>query len=302
MKKILVVILFSACALPSVMAQVDPLYAQYLSNPLLINPAYTGSTNNFNGALTYRKQWAGFEGSPSTVNATGHISLFDNRMGVGLMIIEDKSGNNRNTEVHGTYAYKLNLQDKTISFGLQAGVINFRSDNGELNPFDPSDPAFSTWQNTTRPSFGTGIIIKSERYFAGISVPRLLKASAQEGNMETSLYTQHFYVAAGYIIFISEDILFKPSVLFKGVKGVPVSIDYNLSFNLWQKYTVGAYTRNLKTYGLLAQMRAGKIFRFGYTFEVPTNKSVGARFTSHEICLGVNMDIFNFHDTSLSGF
>lgn len=295
-------IVFTFLAASPAWAQVDPLYAQYLNNPLLINPAYTGSTNNFNGSLTYRKQWAGFEGSPSTVNASGHMSLFDNKMGVGLIILEDKNGNNRNTEVHGTYAYKLILDDKTLSFGLQAGVINFRSDNSELNPFDPADPAFNANQNTTKPSFGTGIILKSERYFAGLSVPRLLKATNATDNVETSLYSQHFYAAAAYIIFISEDILFKPSLLFKGVKGAPLSVDYNLSFNLWQKYTVGAYTRNLKTYGLLGQIKLGEAFRFGYTFEVPTNKSVGTQFTSHEFCLGVNMDIFNFHDTSMAGF
>ena len=90
-------------------AQVDPLYAQYLNNPLLINPAYAGLNNNFNAGVSYRKQWAGFEGSPTTYNLNAHTSLLDNRMGLGLIVLKDNVGINSNTEVHGTYAYRLGL-------------------------------------------------------------------------------------------------------------------------------------------------------------------------------------------------
>src|SRR5688572_209801 len=116
-------------------AQVDPLYAQYLNNPLLINPAYSGLNNNLNASVSFRKQWAGFEGSPTTFNANAHTSLFDNRMGVGLIVMKDQVGANSNTEVHATYAYRLDLGEKYFSFGLQAGVVSFKSNNGDLNPF-----------------------------------------------------------------------------------------------------------------------------------------------------------------------
>src|SRR5690606_19799535 len=102
-------------------AQIDPLYAQYLSNPMLINPAYAGLNNNLNASISFRKQWAGFEGSPTTYNINGHTSLLDNRMGIGLMVVSDKIGINNNTEVHGTYAYRIDLDQKYLSFGLQAG-------------------------------------------------------------------------------------------------------------------------------------------------------------------------------------
>src|SRR5687767_4645722 len=147
-------------------AQIDPLYAQYLNNPLLINPAYSGLNNNLNAGVTYRKQWAGFDGSPTTYNVNAHTSLFDNKMGVGLIVLKDIAGANSNTEVHGTYAYRLDLDQKFFSFGLQAGFISFKGD-GQLNPFDKGDPAFTGNQNFTKPSFGAGVILNSERYFFG---------------------------------------------------------------------------------------------------------------------------------------
>jgi len=300
MKKILT--LLFAVAVLAAHAQQDPLYSQYLNNPLVINPAYTGSTNNLNLSLSYRKQWAGFDGSPTTMNATGHVALFDNKMGAGLMIVQDKIGPNSTTEVHGTYAYHLPMSDdKSLSFGLQAGLINFRSDNGDLNPYDDNDPNFIGSISESKPSFGTGIMLKSDRFFVGASVPRMLKSKVSVDSLETGLYTQHFYFTGAYIVFLSERVRLKPSVLARGVKGAPLSFDVNASFNIDEKYTVGAFTRRFNTYGLLAQINFSD-YRLGYVFEVPTNKSVGARFTSHEITFGFRVAALASHTTSVSSF
>jgi type IX secretion system PorP/SprF family membrane protein len=283
-------------------AQVDPLYAQYLNNPLLINPAYSGLNNNLNLGVSYRKQWAGFEGSPTTYNVNGHTSLFDNRMGVGMIILRDNSGINSNTEIYGTYAYRLDLDQKYLSFGLQAGLISFKANNSELNPFDPNDPAFNEVQNVTKPSFGAGLILNSERYFIGISVPRMLKAKATFSDLETQLYSQHFYAMGAYIFYVNEHIRLKPSVLLKGVKGSPLSTDVNFALNFDEKFTAGAFTRNLNAYGLMAQIKFGGSYRFGYAFEVPSGNSVGARFTTHELSFGLNMALFSFHSTAITNF
>lgn len=286
----------------TVVAQQDPLYSQYLNNPLVINPAYTGLTDNLNAAVGFRKQWAGFDGSPTTFNATGHISLFDNKMGVGLILLNDKVGSNSTTEVHGTYAYQVEIDNMKLSMGLQAGVINFQSDNGDLNPYDPDDYVFAENQSITKPSFGIGAILTNDRFFAGISVPRLLKSKSTIGDLDATLYNQHFYATAAYIVFLSDRIRFKPSLLIKAVSGSPVSVDYNLSLNIDEKITAGAFTRNFNTYGLLAGLRITDMLRFGYVFEVPTDKSVGAQFTSHEVTLGLSLAVFDFHDRFMSSF
>jgi type IX secretion system PorP/SprF family membrane protein len=286
------------------MAQSDPLYAQYLNNSLLINPAYSGLNNNFMGSVTFRKQWAGFDGSPTTMNVNGHMSLFDNRMGAGLIVLKDQVGASSNTEVHATYAYRLDLDQKFFSFGLQAGMVNFRTTNGELNPYDQGDPVFTTDMNITKPSFGAGAILHSDRYFIGLSVPRLLKARTTFNStdpdildVEAELYNRHFYLMGAYMIFINENIRLKPSMLIRGVKGAKISTDLNMALNLNEKYTAGIFTRNFSTYGLLAQMKLGTMYRFGYTFEVPTGNSVGARFTTHEFMIGINLSLLRFHDS-----
>jgi type IX secretion system PorP/SprF family membrane protein len=295
MRSSFLLLLFSLCCYSS-FSQIDPLYAQYLNNPLLINPAYSGFNNQFNASSSYRKQWAGFEGSPETLNVNAHTSLNDKKMGAGLIVLQDKIGSAKNTEVHATYSYRLDLNNKYFSFGLQAGVVNFKNGNSNLNIYDPSDPAFYGSINTTKPSFGAGAILHSDRYFIGISVPRLLKVQTPYNSIEGQLYTQHFYGMASYNIFINEHVRFKPSVLLRGVKGAKLSTDLNVAFNINEKYTAGVFSRNFNTYGLLAQMKLGEKYRVGYVFEVPTNSSVGSRFTSHEITFGINLAVFQFQD------
>lgn len=302
MKRYLLLVAFAFSAIVS-KGQIDPLYAQYLNNPLLINPAYSGLNNQFNASASYRKQWAGFDGSPSTFNVNAHSSFKDNKMGLGLIVLSDQVGANANTEVQATYAYRLDLKDKYLSFGLQAGMVNFKSNNGDLNPYNTDDPVFTSAFNFTKPSFGAGAILHSDKYFIGLSVPRLLKSTVTTDNNSTTipdkevqLYSQHFYLLGSYNIFINEHIRLKPSVLLRGVKGAKPSTDLNFALNLDEKMTAGVFTRNFNTYGLLAQLKLAGGYKFGYAFEVPSNKSVGARFTSHEFMIGLNMAVFSFQD------
>lgn len=305
--RLTLLLIFFILAISKLQAQNDPLYAQYLNNPLLINPAYTGLNNNFNMSVTYRKQWAGFDGSPVTANVSTHTSLFNNKMGVGLVLLQDKIGNSNNTEIQGTYSYKIGFNDKYLSFGLQGGVLNFRSNDVMLNPYDKNDAVFMQNQNITRPSFGAGIILKSDRFFIGLSVPRMLKATgtfvdSASNTFEAKLYQQHFYATVAYVFYLSERLRLKPSILVKSVKGAPVSIDYQANVILDEKYILGLYTRNLNSIGALLQFKFTKGYRFGYAYEIPLNNSVGTQFNTHEISLGLNLSVFSSHDTFLSNF
>lgn len=296
MKKIFSIILFQLVIVGVIHAQQDPLYSQYLNNPFVINPAYGGLTNNLNASVSYRQQWAGFEGSPKTINFNGSMSLFDNKMGAGLMVVSDQIGANTTNEVFATYSYRIQLgQTKTLSFGLQAGASNYQTDNDKLNPQNPSDPYYTGTISEFKPSFGAGVILTSDKFFLSLSVPRMLKSNFGEEGVQTTLYAQHFYGLGSYLFFLNDRLRFKPSVLVKYVSGAPASVDLNASFIIHENYQAGVLTRNFNTYGLFVQALI-KDFRFGYVFEVPTGESVGTNFTTHEVTLGIRMNVLQFHD------
>ena len=288
----------------SAKAQQDPLYAQYITNPFVINPAYAGLTNNLNFFLNYRNQWAGFEGSPKTINFNGHISLRNNQMGAGLMVVSDQIGNSKITEVFGSYSYRINLtDDKILSFGLQAGMANYQIDNSKVNPFHKDDDLFLGNFSETKPSFGFGAILKNDKFMVGLSVPRMLRSTLESQGQQATLYTQHYYLMGSYLLFVSEHIRFKPATMIKMVSGAPLSMDLNASFILHENYQAGLLTRNFNTYGLFLQALFKDTFRIGYVFEVPTGSSVAANFSTHEICIGYRLNAFSFHrNTSIFSF
>jgi len=283
-------------------SQQDPLYGLYLINPVVINPAYTGINGNLTAYTSYRNQWAGFDGNPTTLSAGAHMSLLQNKLGAGLMIINDKIGENTNTQVTGTFAYKLHISPgKLLSFGMQAGFINYKMDPSQLTLQDITDPVFAP-VSQLKPNIGAGIMLKSDRYLIGLSVPRLVNSSFDLGGQKINVYQQHYYLLGSYLFFLSENVILKPSVLLKAVAGSPVSTDLNVNVIFKRNYSAGVYTRNLNTYGLMAQFSFLENFRISYAMEVPTNNSVGTRFVTNEIMLSVRTAVLRFHEQNVSNF
>jgi type IX secretion system PorP/SprF family membrane protein len=283
-------------------AQQDPIYSQYLFNPLLVNPAYAGLNNRFNGLIGYRTQWMGLEGQPQTINASLHSSLVQNKVGAGLVVSNDQIGNLSSTEINASFAYKLQLDKNVLSFGMQAGVQNFNSTLNGVNVLDKTDDLFLDGERGTRINLGAGLALKGEKYFVGLSVPRLLPTTFKSGDTEFDLYNQHLYLMGGYIHYLNEHIRLKPTVLLRGVKGAPASVDVAFNVNFNGIHTAGVFTRSFNTYGILLQTLLKEQYRFGYVFEIPTGKSVGTQFTTHEIMLGIQLSTFDFHERSLSNF
>jgi type IX secretion system PorP/SprF family membrane protein len=279
-------------------AQQDPLYAQYINNPFLLNPAYAGITNNLNTSIIVRQQWSGLPGSPKTYNANAHISLLDNKMGAGIMFSSDNVGATTVNEYFGSYSYRIKItNNKILSFGLQAGAANYQFDNSKLNPQDPTDPLFQGKTSVTKPSIGAGVILTDEKFFIGLSVPRMLRSSIEAGGVQQTLYTQTAYLLGSYLFKMSDLIRFKPSVILKKVAGAPTSMDLNASAIFRENYSIGLLTRNFNTYGFMAQALINNAFRIGYVFEVPTSKSVGNVYSTNEITLGYRVSVLRFHRT-----
>jgi type IX secretion system PorP/SprF family membrane protein len=287
--------LFLICLSQKISAQQDPIYAQYLNNPLPINPAYAGINNQFSARLQYRTQWAGIEANPVTANFSGNISILQNKMGAGLVVTGDKLGDIQNIEVSVPVSYKIKFNDTYLSFGMQAGFVNQSSNLDGLNIQDRTDQAFATFSETSF-NLGGGLMLKNDKYRFGISAPRLVPAkfTTMDGT-PLELYKQHYYLFGSYIFRMNDKLWFRPSVLLRGTANTPLSIDVNPTFTFREFYSAGIFTRNFKSYGALVQVVL-KNFHLGYVFELPGSKDSSVRFTSHEITLGLSIGVLTYHD------
>lgn len=288
------------CITPSkVSAQLDPLYAQYFNTPVLINPAFTGMHNRWVSSVGYRSQWTGLEGAPNTMNFNSHISLRNNTLGVGVLFISDRIGENRNKEFNALMSYRIELNKGVLSFGMQVGAMQFSSNTAGIVLRDPNDPKFATF-NETKFNSGAGMVYRTEQYTIGVSVPRLLNNDIMVGQTTIQVYDRHYYIIGSYTYPISARLKLVPTVLLKATQGNPMSADLNAIIAIDDAYTAGICTRNFNSIGINCTMRL-KNYRVGYVFEVP-GANPGTAFTTHEITMALGIPVFNYHEKIFQKF
>ena len=108
-------------ALTPLNAQQDPLFTQFMNNKLIYNPGYAGTPGGYCGALQYRKQWAGFEGAPTTFALAADASLMKAAklpVGLGVTIMQDKIGPRSSLYFRAAGSYNLKLGMGTLGMGL----------------------------------------------------------------------------------------------------------------------------------------------------------------------------------------
>ena len=120
--KINLIIFFLLGIISSVSAQQDPMFTQYMHNPVSINPAYAGSRGTLNIVSMHRRQWVGIDGAPKTLTLSVNSPFIKFNVGVGLSLIYDQIGPIKQTGIYADYSYHLRVTSKTkLAFGLKGG-------------------------------------------------------------------------------------------------------------------------------------------------------------------------------------
>jgi type IX secretion system PorP/SprF family membrane protein len=266
----------------SLVAQQDPMYSMYMFNPVSINPAYTGSTEQMQIIGVFRKQWLSIPGTPQTSTLTFHSPLKNEKMGLGFSFINDRLGEMQTTGFQATYAYKLKLKESMLSFGLQAGFrnFNFNGSNVQLAPVTLSDGAFT---NTSSWSFnyGAGIFWFGKKWFAALSVPHVLNNELSYPNVRLRT---HYNLYGGYVFQLNDELKIKPSLMIKNVTGAPIQMDINANV-YWKDYGLGISYRTNSALVFLAEAKVSKNFHVGYAFDINANGLSRNAGGSHELMI-----------------
>ncbi|HEX2977460.1 MAG TPA: type IX secretion system membrane protein PorP/SprF [Bacteroidales bacterium] len=282
-----VILLFSILAAEG---QVTPVTDQYMLNPVLINPAFTGGRGVLNIAAFYRRQWTGIKGAPETVTLAADAPFIDDKVGLGISIIHDKTGVTRENSFSTSYAYRTEAWNGTISFGLKAGLLTTNTRWSDLVVLDPGDELYlnDTKVNVV-PDFSFGIYYTSKKYFAGFSVPRLL---GYKFNFEKNGYTikfnprQYYYLFnGGYLFEIAPEINFIPSTLISLSPGEKMLADINAVFSFSDRMWAGMSYRSTKSLAGIFQFGVTRQLRFAYTYFIDFGLLGRFNNGSHELML-----------------
>jgi type IX secretion system PorP/SprF family membrane protein len=285
MYKKLILIIF--CLGNICFAQQESLYTQYMYNTLIVNPAYTGSSNNIEAFALHRNQWIGIEGAPKTNNFAFSLPINESNFAIGLNFINDAIGPTNSNDVSISAAYHLPISENyKLAFGLQTSIKFFDFDQNKLNIYDLSDIKLQNFSQSTQPNIGSGLYLYSNQFYFGLSVPCFLQTSFYDDNAINVFQNKmNWYAITGYVFNFNSNIKAKPTILFKNVSGAPYQLD--LSFNLlfYEKLTTGIAYRLNASWNAMASFQISSQFLFGYGYDLQNTRLENYNSGTHEIFL-----------------
>ena len=289
---IFIIVLFTSL---TGLAQQDVLYSQFMFNKLTVNPGYAGSREVLSADVSYRNQWLGIDGAPKTFSFSMHAPLRDNHVALGGYIYSDQIGPEVNQGALLTYAYRISLPKGKLSFGLQGGVKYMNIDWAMIKVEDPDLTFQGDLKNKIIPDANFGIYYYTNHWFAGISSKQLLQNEyglvTVDGKQIYSKLLRHYYGIGGVAVPVSDRVIFKPSVLVKYVKDAPWQMDLNASMLLNDLLCLGMTYRTNGDLVFLTEIIFGGKYRLGYSYDVNVKDRIHYNSGSHEIRLGIDLDL-----------
>ena len=232
------------------LAQQDAQYTQYMYNTVSVNPGYAGSRGHLSAAVLYRAQWVGLDGAPETQTLNVHSPIGYQGIGLGASIIRDRIGPTAedNFDIDFSYTVYTSATGR-LSFGIKAGGTLLDVRFSELNQQQVDgggrqvqDPNLQqNIDNRFTPNFGAGVYYHTDKFYAGLSVPRFLETSHFDNeSLSTAKEQMNLYFITGYVWDLNPFLKFKPTLLTKVVQGAPLQVDVSANFMLSEKFILGA--------------------------------------------------------------
>jgi len=275
-------------------AQQQPLHTQYMFNGLVINPAYTGSHESMTFTASARSQWTGIKGAPQTQVFSAHTPIKFSRNAAGLIFSHDKAGVIEQTTLYGTYAYHIPVSNQgKISVGAQVGATFYQANFSDLNivtPTNTPDGAFTANSSRVLPNLGIGAYYYGKKAYVGISLPTVINNKWETNNeLEQSTQQRHYYLTAGYIFTLSQDLKLKPNVLLRFAEGGPFQYDLNANLLIKEIVWVGFSYRMDDSVDALLEWNVNHQFAIGYSYGYPISDLASEQWGTHEVVLNYRL-------------
>lgn len=282
-------------SLPAANAQFGGVRSLFLMSNLLDNPAAAGNTPCLDMRMGVRSQWSGFDGAPISSFASlsgrlGQGTTFAH--GLGGYVLTDEIGPWSNTRFSMAYSTKVRLTNGArLSAGIAAGMVQYRLDIGSLQFPEYSasdDPALfgSSTTQTVFPTLDFGLWYEDDLNFAALSLQNVTSTTLSDLAGQTSS-GRIFVLTGGRFIKLDRRFAFRPAAQMRVASGLPASIDFQGTFSMDDRVSMGLGYRSgsalvgLMNFRLFESMTVG----YAYDFGVSALNVVGR--SSHEIVISL---------------
>jgi type IX secretion system PorP/SprF family membrane protein len=191
-------------------------YNLYTVNQYAINPAYVGKAEGLFTALHFKNHLSGLNNAPRNLMFVVHSPIGE-KLGLGGNVTAAQEGLFKNTFANIAASYRVSLAGAhQLTFGLSAGIVMQNLDMSQVSNSDLTDPTLqSAYRNNNYYRFGYGAIYNWNNVEVSVSFPNAIQ-------QENHLLRSYFLGMASYKIAATNDIVVKPSVLYKSL---PVTKD-----------------------------------------------------------------------------
>jgi type IX secretion system PorP/SprF family membrane protein len=301
MKKILpIALLFSILLSGKIQAQDEAIFNHYLVNPILVNPAYAGFSDNHQIFAHYHTQWTGYVGEPRTF-AFSYNGAISERIGLGATLFTERAAAIERLRGQISYAYRYVGKEMKFSFGFSTEFQRIRLNSDVTSGFgyNPSD------QTVTDAIKGTsyfdaavgGVLELNGATFIGISSPNMIRArlgsiaGVNKPDSTSSTLFKQFVFWAGHK-YKKEQYSIEPSIQIRKVYEAPFEVDFNVKAAILADKLIFGVTFRPGSSGVLSLMvgtkQEGLRLYYSYNSSFADIKTYNGN--AHEVTLGFEIN------------
>jgi type IX secretion system PorP/SprF family membrane protein len=245
--------------------------SQFTQHNFIFNPAAAGANDQASLGATYRKMWASMPGGPQTTILFGDKYFAKKKVGVAVVLYDDKTGPTSRTGGQVNLSYSVELEkDKRLMFGLGGQLLQYRINKSDFSQYIPNDPLLASSGTTIKGDASAGVYYKSPTFNAGFSVQQLIQPKLNfiksTANPEGKMY-RHYYAMASYNIATDDDNAVIPNAMVQFQPGLPADISAGIRLEHKDLLWIGFNYHHKQSYSAFAGVKINHQFAIGYAFD-----------------------------------
>jgi len=285
----------------------DALFNQYFSATGYYNPAFVGKSGELNVLAISRAQWLGIENAPTSICIIADMPWQYRKLsqGLGIVVMNESIGLDRNFYVSGQYSYQHKLGKKgTLGIGLQVGLVNkiFQGDSIYIpdgsEDLETEDEVFSRTELEGKSvDIAAGIVYFNDVYYFGIGTNHILAPKIKLDENTERKIERSYNLTAGYNIQLKNSLIeLQPSVMIlSNLQMVSMDVTARAVYNKMFNGGIGGHISDNGKFGAFVLYLGAVIkgFKLGYAYEFPTSAINKGTMGSHEFLVSYHLKLNN---------
>ena len=278
-------------------------YSLFWLDPVQFNPAYAGLDNSLSVTGTYRAQWVGLDGQPSSQRVSAHLPIYYLSSGFGIEAERDQLGARTLNRFGASWSYQVVTSSAVWSVGLSGRYYQMNLDGSALRTPSGSysEPNFVEHDDALLPtgnegagtlSLAAGVYYQSERLEGGLSARNITQSAISFPGLDYRLGRQyHAYLRARFDLLRAWELSPLVGVMSDGIQhqlttGVIARYDENIFGGIAYR---GYNNQSTDAILLMAGLNLSDKVSVAYAYDLTLSDLRTVQDGSHELTLKYNL-------------